>query len=156
MLFTIGIPVTKTNYLDKTLECISNQTFNDFELIIRNNGQTQEIKDEIKPLAKDEKTLASMIKQDMLGTQIIKAHGETHQATISGGVTGYYVPETLYHMIAELPEEDTQEAMDAFWACLTTQVKLVEQHLGEFLTLKQLKTAKKMAETSPRLLIRSL
>jgi len=48
MLFTIGLPITKTKFLAETLESISKQSYKDFELIIRNNGASQEIKDEIK------------------------------------------------------------------------------------------------------------
>jgi glycosyltransferase involved in cell wall biosynthesis len=48
MKFTIGLPITKTTFLSKTLESIKNQTFKDFELIIRNNGKTDDIKKEIK------------------------------------------------------------------------------------------------------------
>jgi glycosyltransferase involved in cell wall biosynthesis len=50
MKFTIGLPITKTNFLGETLESISAQSFGDFELVIRNNGATREIKDEIKSI----------------------------------------------------------------------------------------------------------
>jgi len=48
MKFTIGLPITKTDFLKQTLESISCQSQNDFELIIRNNGETDYIKSEIK------------------------------------------------------------------------------------------------------------
>jgi glycosyltransferase involved in cell wall biosynthesis len=48
MKFTIGLPVTKTEFLTKTLESIKNQTYNNYELIIRNNGKDNIIKNEIK------------------------------------------------------------------------------------------------------------
>lgn len=50
MKFTIGLPITKTNFLAETLESIAGQTFGDFELIIRNNGLTQEIKEQVKEM----------------------------------------------------------------------------------------------------------
>lgn len=50
MKFTIGLPITKTNFLEETLESIAGQTFDDFELVIRNNGQTSETKARIKEI----------------------------------------------------------------------------------------------------------
>jgi glycosyltransferase involved in cell wall biosynthesis len=50
MKFTIGLPITKTNFLADTLESIAQQSDNNFELVIRNNGATHEVKDEIKAM----------------------------------------------------------------------------------------------------------
>ncbi len=52
MKFTIGLPITKTTHLISTLESIKNQKFDDYEVIIRNNGRTAEIKKEIKQICK--------------------------------------------------------------------------------------------------------
>lgn len=48
MKFTIGLPITKTAFLSKTLESIKKQIYSDFELIIRNNGKNDVMKNEIK------------------------------------------------------------------------------------------------------------
>jgi glycosyltransferase involved in cell wall biosynthesis len=48
MKFTIGLPITKTAFLSKTLESIKKQIYSDFELIIRNNGKNNVMKNEIK------------------------------------------------------------------------------------------------------------
>ena len=53
MKFTIGLPVTKTNYLKETLDSISKQTFSDYELVIRNNAASPELKDEVKTICSD-------------------------------------------------------------------------------------------------------
>lgn len=53
MKFSIGLPITKTKYLKESLESISAQTFRDFEVIIRNNAKTSELKAEIKDICKD-------------------------------------------------------------------------------------------------------
>lgn len=50
MRFTIGLPITKTMFLGDTLEGISNQKFKDYELIIRNNASTPQVKAEIKSM----------------------------------------------------------------------------------------------------------
>jgi glycosyltransferase involved in cell wall biosynthesis len=50
MKFTIGLPITKTNFLADTLESIAQQSCDDFELIIRNNGSSQETKNKIKSI----------------------------------------------------------------------------------------------------------
>jgi glycosyltransferase involved in cell wall biosynthesis len=42
MRFTIGLPITKTKYLQEALDGIKNQTFTEFELIIKNNANTPE------------------------------------------------------------------------------------------------------------------
>lgn len=48
MKFTIGLPVTKTSFLSRTIASIKKQSFKDFEVIIRNNGKNEIIKNEIK------------------------------------------------------------------------------------------------------------
>lgn len=48
MKFTIGLPITKTKYLKAALDSIVNQSFPDYEIIIKNNGATEEKKKEIK------------------------------------------------------------------------------------------------------------
>jgi glycosyltransferase involved in cell wall biosynthesis len=53
MKFTIGLPITKTKYLKESLISIDAQTFKDFEVIIRNNARTPELKAEIKAICKD-------------------------------------------------------------------------------------------------------
>lgn len=53
MRFTIGLPITKTKYLKESLDSIDAQTFKDFEVIIRNNANTPELKAEIKDMCKD-------------------------------------------------------------------------------------------------------
>lgn len=53
MKFTIGLPITKTNFLSDTLDSIGKQTHCDFELIIRNNGLNRDIKKEIKSICSD-------------------------------------------------------------------------------------------------------
>lgn len=53
MKFSIGLPITKTKYLKESLDSIDAQTFQDFEVIIRNNAKTSELKAEIKNLCKD-------------------------------------------------------------------------------------------------------
>lgn len=53
MRFTIGLPITKTKYLKESLDSIDAQSFNDFEVIIRNNAKTPEIKVEIKEICKN-------------------------------------------------------------------------------------------------------
>lgn len=50
MKFTIGLPITKTKYLQEALDGIRSQTFRDFELIIKNNAKTPEIIAEIKKI----------------------------------------------------------------------------------------------------------
>ncbi|GAA0879725.1 hypothetical protein GCM10009119_26940 [Algoriphagus jejuensis] len=52
MKFTIGLPITKTKYLKESLDSIDAQTFKDFEVIIRNNAKTPEVKSEIKEICK--------------------------------------------------------------------------------------------------------
>src|SRR5690606_19256467 len=53
MKFTIGLPITKTKYLKEALESIDAQTYKDFEIIIRNNANTAEVKTEIKTICAD-------------------------------------------------------------------------------------------------------
>lgn len=53
MKFTIGLPITKTAFLSKTLISIKKQIYSDFELIIRNNGKNEAIKKEIKSAVGD-------------------------------------------------------------------------------------------------------
>lgn len=50
MKYTIALPVTKTRFLKETLESIKDQSFQDFELIIRNNGKDKKTKDEIESM----------------------------------------------------------------------------------------------------------
>ena len=50
MKFTIALPITKTRFLQETLDSIANQTETDFEVIIKNNGKDDTIKAEIKDL----------------------------------------------------------------------------------------------------------
>lgn len=50
MKFTIGLPVTKTKYLKAALDSIANQNFSDYEIIIKNNGASEEKKKEIKSI----------------------------------------------------------------------------------------------------------
>lgn len=53
MRFTIGLPITKTKYLKESLDSIDAQNFKDFEVIIRNNAKTSELKGEIKEICKN-------------------------------------------------------------------------------------------------------
>ncbi len=53
MKFSIGLPITKTKYLKDSLDSIDAQTFKDFEVVIRNNAKTPELKSEIKEICKD-------------------------------------------------------------------------------------------------------
>jgi len=48
MKFTIGLPITKVRFLDETLKSIENQSFDDYEVIIRNNGPTENERKDIK------------------------------------------------------------------------------------------------------------
>lgn len=50
MKFTIALPITKTRFLQETLDSIANQTETDFEVIIKNNGKDDDIKKEIKEM----------------------------------------------------------------------------------------------------------
>jgi glycosyltransferase involved in cell wall biosynthesis len=50
MRFTIGLPITKIKYLNDTLNSIAIQTFSDFELIIRNNASSKDLKIKIKEI----------------------------------------------------------------------------------------------------------
>ena len=42
MFFTIGLPITKGEFLKSTIESIINQSFDDFEVIFQNNASTPE------------------------------------------------------------------------------------------------------------------
>ncbi len=53
MKFTIGLPITKTKYLQEALDGIKSQTFTDFELIIKNNAKTPETIAEIKNMCSE-------------------------------------------------------------------------------------------------------
>jgi glycosyltransferase involved in cell wall biosynthesis len=53
MKFTIGLPITKTPYLEATLKGIESQIFTDYEIVIKNNAATSEKKDEIKEICKN-------------------------------------------------------------------------------------------------------
>lgn len=53
MKFTIALPITKTQFLNDTLNSIASQTERDFEVIIRNNGRDDKIKNEIKNICAD-------------------------------------------------------------------------------------------------------
>ncbi|WP_194774702.1 glycosyltransferase family 2 protein [Pararhodonellum marinum] len=53
MKFTIGLPITKTKYLKDSLDSIAAQTNSDYELIIRNNAKTAELKAEVKEICKE-------------------------------------------------------------------------------------------------------
>jgi|GEM_PF-2151632 len=46
--FTIGLPITKTKFLEKTLASLDKQVFNDFEIVIKNNGVDEKVRKEIK------------------------------------------------------------------------------------------------------------
>jgi glycosyltransferase involved in cell wall biosynthesis len=50
MKFTIALPITKTIFLQETLDSIADQTETDFEVIIKNNGKNDSIKAEIKEI----------------------------------------------------------------------------------------------------------
>ncbi len=50
MMFTIGLPITKAKYLKDSLDSILNQSYRDFEVIIRNNAKNPETKAEIKAM----------------------------------------------------------------------------------------------------------
>lgn len=50
MRFTIGLPITKFEYLNQTLNSIRDQTFKDYEIIIRNNAESENVKSEISRL----------------------------------------------------------------------------------------------------------
>lgn len=52
MKFTIALPITKTKFLEETLNSIARQTEEDFEVIIRNNGKDAQTKKEIKEICK--------------------------------------------------------------------------------------------------------
>jgi glycosyltransferase involved in cell wall biosynthesis len=53
MKFTIGLPITKTKYLQEALDGIKSQTFTDFELIIKNNAKDPETIAEIKSMCSE-------------------------------------------------------------------------------------------------------
>jgi hypothetical protein len=53
MKFTIGLPITKTKYLQEALDGINSQTFTDYELIIKNNANTPEKIAEIKSMCSE-------------------------------------------------------------------------------------------------------
>jgi glycosyltransferase involved in cell wall biosynthesis len=53
MKFTIGLPITKTKHLKAALESLINQSFNDYEIIIKNNGANSEKKKEIKEICEE-------------------------------------------------------------------------------------------------------
>ncbi|WPR73543.1 glycosyltransferase family A protein [Algoriphagus sp. NG3] len=53
MKFTIGLPIIKTEYLQATLDGIQNQTFTDYEVVIKNNASTPEKKAEIKKVCSE-------------------------------------------------------------------------------------------------------
>jgi glycosyltransferase involved in cell wall biosynthesis len=48
MRFTIGLPITKCEFLHETLQSINNQCFKDFEVFISNNAPTKDLKNEIR------------------------------------------------------------------------------------------------------------
>jgi len=48
MKFTIGLPITKVRFLDETLKSIENQTLDDYEVVIRNNGSTENERKDIR------------------------------------------------------------------------------------------------------------
>jgi glycosyltransferase involved in cell wall biosynthesis len=50
MRFTIGLPITKIDFLNQTLDSINSQTFKDFEIIIRNNADTENVKSAINKI----------------------------------------------------------------------------------------------------------
>lgn len=50
MKFTIGLPITKTEFLAETLDSLSAQTYEGFELVIRNNAKDQQTKTKIKAM----------------------------------------------------------------------------------------------------------
>jgi glycosyltransferase involved in cell wall biosynthesis len=52
MKFTIGLPITKTQFLEAALVSLESQSFQDYELIIRNNANSPEVKEEIKRMCK--------------------------------------------------------------------------------------------------------
>jgi glycosyltransferase involved in cell wall biosynthesis len=53
MKFTIGLPVIKIAYLQETLDGIKNQSFKDFELIIKNNASTDDVKNKIRHMCNE-------------------------------------------------------------------------------------------------------
>lgn len=50
MKFTVGLPIIKTEFLAETLDGLAAQTYQDFELIIRNNAKDQQTKAKIKEM----------------------------------------------------------------------------------------------------------
>lgn len=52
MVFTIGLPITKTGHLSATINGILSQNFQDFEVIIKNNALDSKTKKEIKNICK--------------------------------------------------------------------------------------------------------
>lgn len=70
MKFTIGLPITKTKYLQESLDGISSQTFTDFELIIKNNANTPEKIAEIRSICSgwiDKKNVQYYESKEQLG-----------------------------------------------------------------------------------------
>lgn len=51
ILFSIGIPVVKTEFLKSAIKCCLNQSYKSIELIILNNGKTDEIRERIRQIA---------------------------------------------------------------------------------------------------------
>lgn len=48
MLFSICIPITKINYLKKSIDSVLNQSYSNYEVILQNNASTDQEKSEIR------------------------------------------------------------------------------------------------------------
>jgi glycosyltransferase involved in cell wall biosynthesis len=49
-LISIGLPIVKTNFLVKSIECCLNQTYKNIEIIVQNNGPNQKVKNEVREI----------------------------------------------------------------------------------------------------------
>ena len=51
---SIGLPITKIEYLQEAIECLNNQTFKDFELIVVDDGSEDDSWSVIEELAAED------------------------------------------------------------------------------------------------------
>lgn len=49
-LISIGLPIVKTNFLVKSIECCLNQTYENIEIIVLNNAPNEKVKNEVREI----------------------------------------------------------------------------------------------------------